>query len=137
MKKFLLALFVTTLLPLQASAAPLPVQQMAVCAKGAPNFFMIQPWYACLDTKNGQIVIDELSDLFKIIFPLVDSLVKIAAVVAVFIIFFMIFKMMTARGDTGKIASAGIGIRDSIIGLIIAISSIAIINFVAGAFVIP
>ena len=135
MKKLFLSLFVVLTLPFQASAAPLPAQQFAVCAQGAANFFMIQPWYACLDKDaQGNPTIGALTDLFKIIIPAVDSLVKVGAVVAVFVIFFMIFKMLTARGDTGKIASAGLGIRDAIIGLAICLASVAIVNFVAGAF---
>jgi hypothetical protein len=137
MRKFLVALGIMTLLPLQVgavTAAPRPLTQVA-CSSTVNSFFMIQPWYSCLprDGSNNP-KFTRLSDLFLIIFSLVESLVKVAAYVAVGVIFFMLIKMLTARGDTGKIASAGLGIRDALIGLAIALSSVAIINFVAGAF---
>lgn len=140
MKKLILSLFVFAALPLQVSAAPValnaPVTQFAVCASNpAENFFSLQPWHACLPKDpSGKPMLTSINDVFKIVFPLIESLVKIAALVAVAVIFFMIFKMLTARGDTGKIAAAGMGIRDAIIGLIIALISVAIVNFIAGAF---
>lgn len=132
MRKFLLVIGFMALVPLQASAAtfPAPVTQVA-CSPSPAAFFMIQPWYSCLEVKDGVPQLDELSDVILIIFSIVESLVKVAAYVAVGVIFYMIFKMLTARGDTGKIASAGLGIRDALIGLVIALSSVAIINFVA------
>jgi hypothetical protein len=138
MKKFILSLSILALLPLQVvGASPLVPQaaRQVACSSTVGQFFMVQPWYSCLPKDDaGNPKITKLTDLLLVVFSLVESLVKVAAYVAVFIIFFMIFKMLTARGDTGKIASAGLGIRDALIGLAIALSSVAIVNFVSGAF---
>jgi hypothetical protein len=136
-RKFLVTLGILTLVPFQASALSVPTQQITqvACSSTVNAFFMIQPWYSCLPKdQNGNPKFTKLTDLFLVIFSLVESLVKVAAYVAVGVIFFMLIKMMVARGDTGKIASAGLGIRDALIGLVIALSSVAIINFVSGAF---
>lgn len=124
------------------SAAPAPVAaaspatQFAVCGNGAANFFGIQPWYACLQQKyNGQTKLTDINDLFLIIFPVVESLVKIGAYVAAAYIFFMLITMMVARGNAGKIATAVSGIRDAVIGFVICLISIAIVNTIVGVFV--
>ena len=106
------------------------------CGFNAKNLFGIQPWYACLPLDDkGNPRLEKLTDIYKIAFPLVDSLVKIAVFVAAGYIFFMLFKIAIARGDSGKISTAIMGIRDAAIGLIIAMISVAIVNFIAGAFV--
>lgn len=115
--------------------AATPLTQMAVCGSGAGNLFGIQPWYACLQAKNGSVSLKAINDVFYILFPLIESLVKIGAYVSIFVIFFMLMKMVTARGNAGQIASAGHGIRDAIIGLIICVSAVAIVNFIASRFI--
>lgn len=143
MRRTLLAILAAGLMVLPAtpvaaqalgSSATKATQQFAVCGNGANNFFGIQPWYACLPKGNdGSPQIRQLSDLFLIIFPVVEALVKIAVYVAIAYIFVMLFKLMLARGDTGKITQAGHGIRDAIIGLIIALVAVSIVNFIAFA----
>jgi hypothetical protein len=137
-KKFVIALAIifsgVALAPVSVQATS-PAAQMAVCGSGAGNIFGIQPWYACLKAKNGSVSIKAINDVFYILFPLVESLVKIGAYVAIFVIFFMLIKMVTARGNAGQIATAGNGIRDAIIGLIICVSAVAVVNFVAGTFI--
>lgn len=125
-------------MPLPVSAASpvsAPTTQFAVCTTGIGNFFGIQPWYACLP-KNaaGDPEISDINHVFLIIFPLVESLVKIGALVAAGIIFYMLIRMITARGNAGTIANAAEGIRDAIIGLIICIAAVAVVNFIAGRF---
>ena len=115
---------------------PTPPQatQQVACVDGLQKFFGIQPWYACLPgARDGEPRIESLNDLLLIVFPLVDSLVKVAALVAIGYIFFMLFKLMLARGDSGKITQAVHGIRDAIIGLVIAIIAVVIVNFIADA----
>lgn len=138
MRKLIITLAVVVLgafFTAPTASAVAPAQQFAVCGSTLGNIFGIQPWYACLQAKNGSVSIKSINDVFLIIFPLVESLVKIGAYVAAFIIFFMLIKMVTARGNAGQIASAGEGIRDAVIGLIICIAAVAIVNFIAGRVV--
>ncbi|HXH04808.1 MAG TPA: hypothetical protein VNI82_00055 [Candidatus Nitrosotenuis sp.] len=116
-------------------SAASPAKLLAVCGTGAGNFFGIQPWYACLDkSADGSPKITSINDIFLIIFPLVESLVKIGALVAAGVIFFLLIQIMVARGNAGKIATAVTGIKDAFIGFMICLTSIAIVNFIAGAF---
>lgn len=131
----LLASPVAALLGASPALAVSPAGQFAAsCGLSPQNLFGIQPWYACLPRDGlGNPIITKLSDVYLIIFPAIDSLVKVAALVAIGYIFFMLIKIMYARGDAGKIATATMGIRDAVIGLIIALISVAIVNFAAGS----
>ncbi len=112
-----------------------PVTQVGVCGSTVGNLFGLQPWYACLQQKYGdsgrKVQFRSLGDLLLVIFPVVDWLVKIAMYTAIAFIFYMLFKLAMARGDTSKIAGATGGIRDAIIGLVIALVSVGIVNFIA------
>ena len=139
-KRALLSIGLLLLLATPASAAALspalstPSKQVAVCATGAANFFGIQPWHACLPKgDDGSPQMTSINDIFLIIFPVVEALVKIAVYVAIFYIFWMIIKIFLARGDSGKVAQASMGIRDAVIGMIIALIAVAIVNFIASA----
>ena len=116
-------------------AAASPATQVAVCSSGAGNFFGFQPWYACLPKDDkGNPKITSQNDIFKILFPVVESIIKLAMYVAIGMIFFMLFKIATANGNSNTFATALGGMRDAVIGLIIAMVSVAIVNFIAGAF---
>ena len=95
------------------------------------NFFTFPAWHAGLNKdSNCRIKITKLNDIWVIAFNILNIAIQIGAYTAAFVMFFMIFKMVTARGDPGKISSAGIGIRNAIIGLIVALISVAIVQFV-------
>lgn len=121
--------------PLLVSASA-PLTQPAICASSPwSNFFGFQPWYACLQKdSDGKPKITKLTDLFLIAFPVVESIIKLAMYVAIGMIFFMLFKMATANGNSSSFASALGGMRDAVVGLVIAMISVAIVGFIAGAF---
>ena len=122
------------LTPLSASAAS-PVSQVAVCSNGAENFFWFQPWYACLQTNSdGSPKLTKLTDVYLIIFPIVDWILKSAVFVSAGMMFFMLFKIATSRGNASQYGTAIAGIRDAVVGLLISVLAVAILNFVVGAF---
>ncbi len=140
---YLVALFflmISTAAPAGASSVLSPVAQPAVCNGGLANFFGFQPWYACLPTQcaneksDGTPKLCSLTDVYKIIFPIVDWIIKGAVLVSAGMIFFMLFKIATSRGNSSQYSTAISGIRDAIIGLVLAVLSVAILNFVSGAF---
>lgn len=131
----ILALLVgCSIVPSPVSAAS-PLTQVGVCTSGVGNFFGFQPWYACLPKDDkGNPQVKSLNDLFKVLFPVVESIIKLAMYVAIGMIFFMLFKMATANGNSSSFAQALGGMRDAVVGLIIAMLSVAIVNFIAGGF---
>jgi hypothetical protein len=98
------------------------------------QFFTFPAWHNGLPKDSDcRIKITSLNAIWVIGFNILNIGIQVAAYTAAFIMFFMIFKMLTARGDPGKISSAGLGIRNSIIGLIIALISVAIVQFVTNS----
>jgi hypothetical protein len=107
------------------------------------NLFLLLPWYECVyrdrndPTKllvapdpKGAIQITQLNDVMLVAFTLVEDLMKLSFLVAAGYMFFMIFKIVLARGDTKKVSDGLNGIRDAVIGFVIALSSVAIVNFI-------
>lgn len=126
------------LMPMPANATS-PFTQVAACASDPiSNIFGFQPWYACLQKKYGdtgdKVQIKSINDIFLIIFPVVDWIIKASVLVAAGMIFYMLFLIATSRGNASQYGTAIAGIRDAIIGLCIAMLSVAILEFVAGAF---
>ena len=118
-----------------ASAASSPVTQVAICSAGAANFFGFQPWYACLPkNSDGTPKLTKLTDIFLIIFPVVDWIMKAAVFIAAGMMFVQLFKIATSRGNASQYGTAIGGVRDAVIGLVISVLAVAILNFVSGAF---
>lgn len=124
------------LFPVTHAQAASPLTQAGVCGNTFGAFFGFQPWYACLPkADDGTPKLTSLTDVYKIAFVVVDWIVKAAAYVAAGMIFFMLFKIAMSRGNSSKYSTAISGIRDAVIGLVIAMLSVAILNFISGAFV--
>jgi len=127
-----LALGVTALSPAPASAANLPgaVTQVAACSGG--TFFGFPPWYACLQKDaNGGPKLTKLEDLWLIAFPLLETGIKAAGYVAIGFIMWGGIRFIKSQGNPGEITASRDTIRDAVIGLIICISSVAIVQFLA------
>jgi hypothetical protein len=126
---FMLVSSLLQTMPVYAVTAPSPSTE--TCER---TFFTFPAWYSGLVVNSDcRIMITKLNDIWVIAFNILNIALQIAAYTAAFIMFGMIFKMVTARGDPGKISSAGLGIRNAIIGLIIAIISVAIVQFVTNS----
>lgn len=122
---------------LPAMTTPVSAQsadKLAVCNSNQ-SIFGFSPWYACLPgAGTGEPRIESINNVFLIIFPILESLVKAGAYIAAAMIFVSIVKMIIARGNPGKVATAAEGIRDAVIGFIITLIAVAIVNFIASAF---
>ncbi len=114
-----------------------PLSQVAICTNSiVGNLFGFQPWYACLPKNpDGAPALTKLTDVYLIIFPIVDWILKGAVFISAGVIFLMLFKIATSRGNSSQYSTAISGIRDAIIGLVIATLSVAILNFISGAFI--
>lgn len=113
--------------------APLSVTQFAACQGG--SFFGFPPWHACLEhDSTGGPVIKSLDDIWKIAFPLVETLLKAAGYIAVGYIIWGGFKFIKAQGQPGEITSARSTILNAVIGLVLCLLSVAIVQFVANRF---
>jgi hypothetical protein len=112
-----------------------PLRQFAVCGQNDASLFGFPAWDSCLPhkngEKNGEIVITNINQLWLVILPIVESLVKIAGYAAVSMIIWGSILFVKSQGDPGKVTSARNTIRDAVIGLVIAASSVAIIQYIS------
>jgi hypothetical protein len=116
--------------PARAASLPTPVTQFAACTGG--SFFGFSPWYACLPKDaDGHPKLTKLEDLWLIAFPLIETLIKAAGYVAVGFILWASVRFIKSQGNPGEIAAARDTIRDAVIGLVICLSSVAIVQFMA------
>lgn len=129
-----LALGIATLSPAPAHAQsthlPGAVTQVAACTGG--TFFGFPPWYACLPKDaSGGPKLTKLEDVWLIAFPLLESGIKAAGYTALGFILWGGIRFIKSQGNPGEITASRDTIRDAIIGLIICISSVAIVQFMA------
>lgn len=118
----------TTVAP--ARALPGAVTQVAACSGG--SFFGFPPWYACLPKDaSGSPKLTKLEDVWLIAFPLLETGIKAAGYVALGFIIWGSIRFMKSQGNPGEITAARDTIRDAVIGLVICISSVAIVQFAA------
>src|SRR5688572_12992594 len=124
---------VTTAVPAQAASPLQPVSQMA-CGSGAAAFLLLKPWDACLDhAPGGAPIITKLSDFWLILLPLLEDAIKIAGYTAAGFVIWGGIKYLKSQGDSGQLNEARLVIYNALFGLILALLSVAIVNFVAGA----
>lgn len=129
---FSLVLTASAVSPAPAKAAnfPTPVTQFAACSSG--TFFGFPPWYACLPKDpDGHPKLTKLDDVWLIAFPLLETGIKAAGYTALGFILWGGIRFIKSQGNPGEITAARDTIRDAIIGLIICVSSVAIVQFVA------
>jgi hypothetical protein len=127
-----LALSVSAFIPAPARAAslPTPITQFGACAAG--SFFGFPTWYACLPKDaDGHPKLTKLEDIWLIAFPLLETAIKAAGYTAVGFMLWGGIRFIKSQGNPGEITASRDTIRDALIGLVICISSVAIVQFLA------
>jgi hypothetical protein len=135
-KKIVLSLLLLTGLvacaPATVHAAASPLNFVAGCAGG--NFFGFPSWDACLTKQGNTVIINDINDLWRVAFPIVESMIKAAGYLAVGFIIYGGVKYVKSQGDPSATGAAQKTIINALIGLIIAILSVSIVQFVAARF---
>lgn len=129
----LAAVLVFSLAPQQVQAAPeLPQQlkQFAACSGGLEDFLGLEPWYACLEKKYGEVKITDLNDIWLIVLPVLESIIRAAGYIAVGFIFWGGIKYSKSQGNPSETGQALDVIRNAVIGLLWVVLSVAVIEFV-------
>jgi hypothetical protein len=116
------------------AAAPAPLTQVGACAGGLDSFLGLQPWDACLDHNAGVPQLGKLTDVWLIVLVLLDDGIKAAGYVSVGFVTWGGIKYLKSQGDPGQLTEARQIIYNALFGLLLTLISVAIVNFVAGAF---
>ena len=125
-------------------AAPQPAQAASVlqtfaagCGKdaGVAEFLLLKSWDTCL-TRDAKDVpqITKLSDIWLILLPILEDAIKVAGYTAAGFVIWGGIKYLKSQGDPGQINEARQVIYNALFGLLLAMISVAIVNFVSGAF---
>lgn len=142
MKKAILAslMFIGfTLFPSSVSAQSAVISTAtnfaATCQSGSVYLLGLKTWDACLNhSSGGAPEITSLPDIWLIVLVLIEDAIILAGYIAAGFIIWGGISFIKSQGDPKQISDSKQVIFNAVIGLIIALISVAIVNFIAGAF---
>lgn len=104
------------------------------CANQSDSFFNLPTWYKYLDCRDGDPVIDSLTDVWRIVGGIIDILIFVGGAAAVLFIIYGGIRMVTSQGQPDKVAQARQTLIYAAAGLVIAIIARVIVNYVFRQF---
>lgn len=136
MKKFVIKLHITLLLVAGLFGfvpATTPTAMAAECKKEV-KILTIAPWYSGLcKSGSNDVEVEDVPDgvpkfATNLILNLLSIALQVGGYVAVGFVIWGGFKYIIATGDSTKLASARGTIKNALVGLLIALSAVAILN---------
>ncbi len=124
---------------IQLLASPAISTFSAATAGCDKTFFGLVPWYhylsltaapACSVNADKFQVLGANSSLLLILLAVIDNLLRIAGMVAVGYIIYGGFRYTTSQGSPDQTAAAQKTIINAVIGLVIALISVALVSFI-------
>lgn len=115
-----------------------PTTVAAAGDKCTQHLLTFPAWYRGLLNDNceidrpGQGDNDLSNFIWKIVLNVIDMLMQLIGYASVVFLVIGGFKYMTSTGDSSKMTDAKNTVTNAIIGLVIALASVAIVNVVAG-----
>ena len=116
-------------------ATPLAPVAEAKCEGAASRMFTFPKWYQGLSGTCANPQIRQLNDFWVIVLNFIEILLQVVAYVAAGFLAWGGFKYIKSEGDPGKISEAKMAIINAIIGLVIAMASVALVDFVQGGII--
>lgn len=116
-------------------AAPFTSTAGAACSGSDSRVFGFPVWYKGLPGTCKEPKIENLNDFWVIVMNFIEILILLVAYVAAGFILWGGFKYIKSEGDPGKIAEAKTAILYAIVGLVVALGSVAIVQFVQGGLI--
>ncbi len=106
----------------------------ASCSSAGHSIFGFPTWYEYLPCNNGLPALEHLTDVWLIVAALIEILLRLAALAAVVYVIWGGVDYIMSRGEPEKTAHARGTILNAVIGLVIAITSAAVVSYIAGSF---
>ncbi len=132
----MIGLCVVAAVPVSAATPLHNVAAAGPCGKdvGVADFLGLKSWDSCLTKDSlGVPQISKLSDIWLIVIALLEDAIKVAGYTAAGFVIWGGIKYIKSQGDPGQINEARQVIYNALFGLLLAMISVAIVNFVAGA----
>ncbi len=118
--------------PAHAASVPHQATQFAACGGGVAGFLGLEAWHSCLQKDaNGHIIIDNINDIWLIVLPILEDLIKAGGYIAVGFIIWGGVKYTKSQGNSSDTSAARDIIRNAVIGLVWVLLSVAVVEFVA------
>ena len=117
-------------------ASPVPAMAATQCKS---NFFGLPAWYDGLtegkdcNIKSPKKAGGLTTFIWRIVLNIIEAFLMVVGYASVIMLITGGYKYMVATGAPDKIKGAKDTIRHAIVGLIIAMASVAIVNIIAGA----
>lgn len=92
-------------------------------------------WYKGVVDSDCEIKITKLNDFWVIVMNFVEILIQLVAYVSAGYIIWGGFKYIKSEGDPSKISEAKSAIMNAVFGLVIALASVAIVEFLQGRII--
>ncbi|MEX0749019.1 MAG: pilin [Candidatus Saccharimonadales bacterium] len=105
----------------------------AVCPSTS-NFLGFPNWYRGLECDGGQVVFQDINNLWVVVANVMDITIRLAGLLAVIFIIFGGIRYITSGGSSSAVESAKKILLNALIGLVIAILASTLVGFVAGLF---
>ncbi len=140
MKVFTILTLPVLLLALGTSLLFSAIDPTPVSAACKSNFFGLPAWYdGLIDEAGGECTIASPGDdmaqwVWRIVLNIIEAMLVIVGYASAIMIIVGGYLYMVATGSPDKVKAAKDTIRNAAIGLLIALSSVAIINVITGAF---
>ncbi len=107
----------------------------ATCQSGSAIFLGLRTWDACLEhSSGGAPAITALSDIWLIALVLIEDAIILGAYIAAGFVIWGGIQFIKSQGDPSQINQSKQTIFNALIGLSLALVSVAIVNFIAGTF---
>lgn len=107
----------------------------ATCQSGSAIFLGLRTWDACLEhSSGGAPKITALSDIWLIVLVLIEDAIVLGAYIAAGFVIWGGIQFIKSQGDPGQINQSKQTIFNALMGLALALASVAIVNFIAGSF---
>ncbi|PLS81073.1 hypothetical protein CYG49_02980 [Candidatus Saccharibacteria bacterium] len=130
LKKLILIIGLLPLLSFTvATTVPTPVSAGPACEK---RLLTLPSWHRGLTNDECRVVIDEFNDIWLIVINIIEIALQAAAYTATGFIIWGGIKYVKSQGRPDHINGAKMTIIDATIGLGIALSAVALVNFGAG-----
>jgi hypothetical protein len=120
------------------NAIPLPVspgQNIPACVTANRYFLGFTPWDSYLPRdSNCMPRITSFGDVWIIAFAVAEDLIIVAGYGSAGFIIWGFVRLIKGQGEPAEVAGAKTTIQNAIIGLVVAVISVAIVRFVANGF---
>ncbi len=117
-----------------ATTADCDADKKASAFFGLPKWYKYLPYHYVSTTGRCEIQIDHVSQYWLIGFAVIDALLRLSALLAIGFIVWGGIQFISSQGEPDRTTAARNTIVNALIGLVISVTAVTIVSFIAGRF---